>query len=216
VEVVAYLHDDAARVLFLGLEESATSACLWMGMSHLRVEQFALGAQAIALGDQIVNLLAALHDALDSLLHDDFCLIQLLLDLHKAVRLFWVLVLLDVILQFWHLHLRAALGEVGVSGGWVFDGEFFRDLSAERLCDKLGILDIGNDDGTDFVLEQGIDHIACDVGSVGALESRSLGAPTLLFDAQHGAWFCACGNCTSTERHLHRPVSLASGVSGCW
>jgi hypothetical protein len=40
-----------------------------------------------------------------------------------------------------------------VSGGWVFDGEFFGHLLAKRLSDELGILDIGNDDGADFVLE---------------------------------------------------------------
>ncbi len=70
---------------------------LWLTVEHL-----ALVAEAVALGDEVVDLLATLQHAFDSLVQDDFSFVQLLLDLHNAVGLMRVLVLGEVFLQLRH------------------------------------------------------------------------------------------------------------------
>lgn len=88
------LHNHTARVLLL----------------RLCIKHSTARTQPITLGDQIINLLAPLQHTLNSLMQHDLGLIQLLLNLHDAVSLGWILVLDDVIFEFGE-------GECGIGGG---------------------------------------------------------------------------------------------------
>lgn len=68
---------------------------------RLTVEHLALGTQAVTFGDKIVNLFPALQHAFNSLVKDDLSLFQLLLDLQDAIGLLRILILRQVVLQFW-------------------------------------------------------------------------------------------------------------------
>lgn len=69
------------------------------GRGSHTVKHFALSAQPIALGHQIINLLSSLQHALNRLVQHNLGLVQLLLDLHDAVGLLRVLVLGEVVRQ---------------------------------------------------------------------------------------------------------------------
>lgn len=73
------------------------------------IKHLALGTKPIALGNKIIDLLAALEDALDGLVQGDLGLVELALDLEDAVGLVRVLVLGQVVLELGH-------GE-GLAGG---------------------------------------------------------------------------------------------------
>lgn len=70
------------------------------------VEHFALGTQAITLGDKIVDLLSALQDTLNRLVQHNLGLVELFLDLHDAVGLLGILILGQVFLELRHAELR--------------------------------------------------------------------------------------------------------------
>lgn len=61
-------------------------------MQHT-IKHFALVAQAVTLGDEVVDFLAALEDGLDGLVQGDLGLVELALNLQDAVGLVRVLVL---------------------------------------------------------------------------------------------------------------------------
>lgn len=80
------------------------------GIGSHTVKHFALSAQPIALGHQIVNLLSSLQHALNRLVQHNLGLVQLLLDLHDAVGLLGVLVLGEVVRQLGEGQGDVALG----------------------------------------------------------------------------------------------------------
>lgn len=61
-------------------------------MQHT-IKHLALVAQAVTLGDEVVDFLAALEDGLDGLVQGDLGLVELALNLQDAVGLVRVLVL---------------------------------------------------------------------------------------------------------------------------
>lgn len=77
--------------------------------TYLSVKHFALGAQAITLGDQAINLLASLENTLNGLVKHNLGLIELLLDLHDAVGGVRVLILDNVFLELGE-------GQLGIRG----------------------------------------------------------------------------------------------------
>lgn len=88
----------------------------WIRLSQgegLTVKHLALRAEAVTLGDQIINLLTALQDALNGLVQDDLGLVELLLDLEDGVGLLGVLVLCEVLLELGQGELRFASGPRG-------------------------------------------------------------------------------------------------------
>lgn len=80
---------------------------------RLGVEHLALSTEAIALCDEVVDLLTALKHALDSLVQDDLGLVQLLLDLHDAVGGVRVLVLDNVLFERRKRQLGVGVGKGG-------------------------------------------------------------------------------------------------------
>jgi len=74
-----------------------TTGVLLLG---LRIKHLALRTQSIALRHQIIDLLASLKHTLNRLMQHNLRLVQLLLDLHDAVRLLRILVLDNIFLQF--------------------------------------------------------------------------------------------------------------------
>lgn len=110
------------------------------------VKHLALGAQAVALGHEVVNLLAALQDALDGLVQDNLGLVELLLDLHDAVGLLRVLVLGEVVAQLGHGQLGLARGPRGAR---VLGEELVDALAEELVGDEGGVLVVRDDDAAD-------------------------------------------------------------------
>jgi hypothetical protein len=74
----------------------------------------------------------------------DLCLVQFLLNLENAVRLIGVLVLCNVVLELWHCQLCAILREALVGGLRIFRDELVEDFGEERMCDELGIFEVGD------------------------------------------------------------------------
>jgi hypothetical protein len=112
-------HNHTARVLLL----------------RLRIKHLALRAQPVALGHQAVNLLPALQHALNRLVQHNLRLVQLLLDLHDAVRLLRVLVLGDVLLQL----REGQLGRGGKGGPRILGQELVDDLREQLVRDEGGV-----------------------------------------------------------------------------
>lgn len=117
-----------------------------MGWAYLCVEHLALGAQAIALLHEAVELLSSLQHALNGLVQHDLGLIQFLLDLHDAVGLLRVLVLDNVFLE---LGVRAR----GIGGGEdiarVLVQELVDDFGEELVGNEGGVFVVGDDDAGD-------------------------------------------------------------------
>lgn len=62
-------------------------------------------AETVALGYEVVDLLATLEDALDGLVKGDLGLVKLALNLHDAVGLVGILVLGEIVLELGHGNL---------------------------------------------------------------------------------------------------------------
>lgn len=126
-----YSHDAAARVLLL----------------RLRVKHLAARAQIIALGDQLVHLLAALEHALHGLVQHLLRGVELVLDLQDLVRLLRVLVLRDVVLE---LGVGQGVGRGrGDGGGRVLGGELVAQLLEDAGDDEVGVFLVGDDDAAE-------------------------------------------------------------------
>lgn len=108
------------------------------GGPRLTVEHLALVAEAVALGDEVVDLLAALQHALDGLVQDDLGLVELPLDLHDAVGLVRVLVLGEVFLELGHRD--AVLARRGPRGPRVRGQELVHDLGQQLVRHQRGVL----------------------------------------------------------------------------
>jgi len=80
-----------------------------LGNGPLTIEHLTLRTQPITLRHQIINLLASLQHTLDSLMQHDLRLIKLLLNLHNTICLRRVLILHDVILEFWEGERRCRI-----------------------------------------------------------------------------------------------------------
>jgi hypothetical protein len=106
-------------------------------MGILTVKHLALGTQPITLRHQIVNLLSSLQHTLNRLVQHDLRLVQLLLDLHDAIRLLRVLVLHDVILELWE---RERGVRVCPRGARVLSQELVDDLGKELMGYKRGVV----------------------------------------------------------------------------
>ena len=149
--------------------------------TYLSVKHFALGAQAITLGDQAINLLAPLKNTLNSLVKHNLGLIEFLLDLHDAVGGVRVLVLDNVLLELGEgqLCIRVCKGRARVSRQ-----ELVEDLGEQLVGDEGGILVVGDDDAGDA--------LAAAVGVEGV---------ALLFDVLAGSGSCAFGDGLAEEGH---------------
>ena len=185
------LHDNAARVLFLGLErrkqvsktESRDSGwlCTKAKKAYLGIEHLALSTEAITLCNKIVNLLTTLQDTLDGLVQDNLCLVQLLLDLHDAVGGVRVLVLDNVLFESRERQLGVGVGK---GRARVARQELVEDLGQQLVGDEGGVFLVGDDDGGDT--------LAAAVGVEGV---------GLLFDVLSLARLGAFGDRLCEERH---------------
>lgn len=92
---------------------SPTAKPLKEKKTYLLIKHLTLRTQPIALLHQTINLLPALQHALNRLMQHNLRLVQLLLDLHDAVRLLRILVLDDVIPQGGEIERRGARYEGG-------------------------------------------------------------------------------------------------------
>lgn len=110
------------------------------------VKHLALVAEPVALGYEVVNLLAALEDALDSLVEDNLGLVELLLDLEYAVGLLGVLVLGEVVAQLGH---GDAGGAGGPGGARVLGQELVDDLAEQLVGNEGRVLLVRYDDAAD-------------------------------------------------------------------
>lgn len=97
--------------------------------TYLLIKHLTLRTQPIALLHQTINLLPALQHALNRLMQHNLRLVQLLLDLHDAVRLLRILVLNNIIPQGGEIERRGARHE----GGARVAGEEFVDDFGEEL-----------------------------------------------------------------------------------
>ncbi len=112
-------------------------------LTHLGVEHLALRAETITLLHERVDLLASLENAFDRLVQHDFSLIQLLLNLHDAVRLLWILILDDVLFE-----LRE--GDIGIRRGegtpWILGQKLIQDFGEQLMSGQGGVVLVGDDD----------------------------------------------------------------------
>lgn len=117
-------------------------------MTYLRVEHLALSAQPVTLRHQGVNLLAPLQHALNCLMQHNFGLVQLLLNLHDAIRLLRILIFDNVVFQLRVRELvvgiRAGEGGAGMSGQELID--HFRE---QLMRHQGGVVVVGDDDAGD-------------------------------------------------------------------
>lgn len=98
--------------------------------THLLIKHLTLRTQPITLLHQTINLLPPLQHTLNSLMQHNLRLIQLLLDLHDAVRLLRILILDDIFLQGWEIERR---GSVHERGSGVAGEEFVDDFGEELV-----------------------------------------------------------------------------------
>jgi hypothetical protein len=143
--------------------------------TYLGIEHLALRAQSVALRNKVINLLATLQHTLDRLVQDNLGLVELLLDLHDAVRLLRVLVLLDVVLELWEgerLCRDVVVCDAGVSGARVFGDELVDDFGEKLVGYHLGILGIGDDHAADALCAAvGMEDVLCSRALVVSLYS---------------------------------------------
>lgn len=110
------------------------------------VKHFALRRQAVALGHQIVNFLAALQNALNGLVQDNLGLVELFLNLHDTVGLLRVLVLRNVLIQFGHDERGRARGPRRAR---VLGEELVDDFAEDLMGDEGRVLVVRDDDAAD-------------------------------------------------------------------
>lgn len=178
----------------------------------LTVEHLALGAQAVTLGDEVVNLFATLQDALDGFVQHNLGLVELLLDLHDAVGLPGVLILGEVVLELGH-------DQGGLAGGprraRVLGEELVDDLAEDLVRDERGVLVVRDDDAADALCAAvGVKSVICLAGgdgyqpvdsgfrkSVAIARGNWVSIFTLLFDILALARPCALGDRLCEQRH---------------
>ena len=157
------LHDCAARVLLLGLDY--VRLMLWvfrLAVTYLSIKHLALRAESLALLNQVVNFLSPLQHALDGVVQYHLGLVELPLDLHGGVGIFWVLVLLYVFVELGKRKRSVSLCKVHVGGAWVLGDELLDNLSDDGLPSVGRVFFVG-DDAAAYGVVVGVDveHRTC-------------------------------------------------------
>jgi hypothetical protein len=130
------LHHNTTRVLF----------------PRLLIKHLAGCTQAVALLDEILDLLSSFKNTFNRPLENLFRLIQLLLRISQRVRLFWRLPVLDVLKQGWQIDqllflVSRVLFEVLVRGPGVVGREFIENLCEEVLRSRSRVFAPSQGDG---------------------------------------------------------------------
>lgn len=70
-------------------------------LTFLLVEHFTLTGQPVTLCHQTINLLSPLKHTFDRLMQYNLSFVQLLLNLHDAIRLLRILIFCDILFELW-------------------------------------------------------------------------------------------------------------------